>query len=98
MTAHSPRRPVWTCDGCSQDWPCPTARKELLAAYDGAMVSLALVLSARLVDAAYDLPAVPAGVLHARMVGWLRQVRRQQITNGAAAARMPYAARRTTDR
>jgi hypothetical protein len=36
-------------------------------------VSLALVLSAAMVEAAADLRTVPAGVLHDQFMGWLSQ-------------------------
>ncbi|PWR04859.1 hypothetical protein DKT68_29990 [Micromonospora acroterricola] len=72
MTAHRPVLPAWTCGGCGSDWPCPTRRRELVAEYDRASVSLALYLAAQLVDATRDLAQVPAGSLHQRFLGWIR--------------------------
>jgi hypothetical protein len=69
MTTHRPIAPAWTCGGCGVDWPCRTRRRELLAEYDRAPVSLALYLAAQLVDAAQDLAHVPAGHLHHRFMG-----------------------------
>ncbi|GIG73390.1 hypothetical protein Pfl04_17940 [Planosporangium flavigriseum] len=43
----------------------------MLAHYDGAPASLALVLSAAMVEAAADLRGTPAGELHDQFVGWL---------------------------
>lgn len=36
-------------------------------------MSLALYLGAYLVEAAEDMPWVPAGALHRRFIGWTRQ-------------------------
>ncbi|MEV0725348.1 flavin reductase [Micromonospora purpureochromogenes] len=72
MTTHHPITPAWTCGGCGIDWPCPTRRRELLAEYDHAPVSLALYLAAHLVDATQDLAHVPAGHLHHRFLRWTR--------------------------
>jgi hypothetical protein len=71
VTAHQPLRPNWSCVGCGYPWPCPSRRRQLLAHYDGAPASLALMLSAALVEAAADLRSAPAGDLHDRFVGWL---------------------------
>ncbi|MET8308489.1 flavin reductase [Micromonospora sp. NPDC005173] len=72
MTAHRPVPQAWTCGGCGSDWPCQTRRRELVAEYDRAPVSLALYLAAQLVDATRDLAHVPAGYLHHRFLGWIR--------------------------
>ncbi|MET7950271.1 flavin reductase [Micromonospora sp. NPDC005324] len=72
MTTHLPVTPAWMCGGCGADWPCATRRRELLAEYHRAPVSLALYLAAHLVDAAQDLAHVPAGHLHYRILGWTR--------------------------
>jgi hypothetical protein len=61
----------WLCLGCGLPWPCRTRRRQLLAQYQGAPASLALVLGSALVEACDDLPDVPAGVLHGQFVGWL---------------------------
>jgi hypothetical protein len=71
MTVHQPLRPYWTCGGCGHQWPCTTRRRQFLAEYIGHSASLALVLSAALVEAAADLRGMPAGELHDRFVGWL---------------------------
>lgn len=76
MTAHGPLRPAWTCIGCGQPWPCHTRRAELLAEFDSAPVTLALVLAGYLVEACEDLPYEPAGPLYDRFVGWMRPMRR----------------------
>jgi hypothetical protein len=74
VTVHTALRPSWTCAGCSLPWPCPTRRAELVAAYAPDTLPIALHLAACLVDAAYDLPDIPAGELYARFLGWLRQL------------------------
>ncbi|RLP85599.1 flavin reductase [Micromonospora sp. CV4] len=72
MTAHRPVSPAWTCDACGSDWPGQTCRRELLAEYDRASMSLALYLAAQFVDANRDLAHVPVGHLHHRFLGWIR--------------------------
>jgi hypothetical protein len=72
MTAHHPVAPGWSCGGCGAEWPCDTRRRELLAEYDSAPVSLGLYLGDHLIDAAQDLADIPAGYLHFRFLGWLR--------------------------
>jgi hypothetical protein len=57
---------------CSLPWPCETRRRQLIAEYDRAKVSLSLLMSAYFVDAANDLPDVPAGELYGRFVLWIR--------------------------
>nr|WP_205861551.1 hypothetical protein [Planosporangium flavigriseum] len=66
-------RPNWSCVGCGYAWPCPSRQRQFLAQYEGAAVSLALVLSAAMVEAAADLRTLPAGSLHDQFVGWLPQ-------------------------
>jgi hypothetical protein len=61
----------WTCLPCLQPWPCQTRRNQLLAQYAGAPGSLALLLGSAFVEAAADLPDVPAGELYEQFVGWL---------------------------
>ncbi|SDY23585.1 hypothetical protein SAMN05444365_1011152 [Micromonospora pattaloongensis] len=70
MSEHNPVPADWTCAGCGGQWPCRTRKRQLLAEFDGAPVSLTIYLGAYFVDAAPDLPDVPAGDLHARFVGW----------------------------
>jgi len=67
-----PLRPVWACGHCNKPWPCPDRRAQLVIAYTDDVLPLALYLAACLVDAAYDLPDVPAGDLYTRFLGWLR--------------------------
>ncbi|QGL46081.1 hypothetical protein GCE86_02855 [Micromonospora terminaliae] len=71
MTDHGPVLPVWTCAGCGSPWPCPTRRRELLAEYDRAPVSLSIYMASHLVSAAQDMGWAPAGALHRRFLGWL---------------------------
>ncbi len=72
MSAHVPQRLTWLCAGCGDDWPCRTRRRQLLAEYTGAPVSLGLLMASALVDAMADLPAEPAGELYERFLGWVR--------------------------
>jgi hypothetical protein len=71
VSVHAPTRPLWTCAGCSAAWPCASRRQQLLAQYPHDLLPAALYLAACLVEAAYDLPDVPAGELYRRFLGWL---------------------------
>ena len=73
MTAHGPVPPLWTCGGCAAPWPCSTRKRELRAEYADAPVSLTLYLGSYFVCAAEDLHWVPAGALHRRFLGWIRE-------------------------
>jgi hypothetical protein len=72
---HIPLRPRWICAGRGCDWPCPTRRGQLSAEYDRARVCLSLVMTSYFADACEDLPAVPAGELYLRFLGWVRGAR-----------------------
>ncbi len=69
---HVPIRPGWVCAACGVAWPCSTRRQQLADEYDGAAVSLAVLMSSYLLDAAADLPLSQAGDLHVRFLGWVR--------------------------
>jgi hypothetical protein len=81
VSPHTPMRPSWRCAGCGGEWPCPSARRRLLAEYEGATVSLALYLASNFVDAAADLPDLPAGNLYRRFLGWVRANRLAEPTD-----------------
>jgi hypothetical protein len=68
---HIPIRPHWLCAGCNEPWPCPTKRAQFLAEYDGAHVSLSLLMSLYFVDAAADIPAIPCAEAYKRFLGWM---------------------------
>jgi hypothetical protein len=72
VNLHQPVRPIWTCTSCGLEWPCPSRRAQLLAEYEGAVISLGLAMSAYLQDAAQDLPTAYAGDLYGRFLGWIR--------------------------
>jgi hypothetical protein len=71
---HQPTAHTWLCATCWLPWPCETRRRQLLAQYTNAPVSLALVLGSAMIEAAADLRDVPAGDLHEQFVGWLSPV------------------------
>jgi hypothetical protein len=71
MSVHTPVCPQWTCAGCSAPWPCASRRHRLVVEYPHDLLPAALYLAACLVEAAYDLPEAPAGVLYRRFLGWL---------------------------
>ncbi|MDG4833731.1 hypothetical protein O7627_31120 [Solwaraspora sp. WMMD1047] len=73
MTGHNPTTPGWACAGCGAEWPCPTRRRELRAEFHGSPYSLGLYLGQYFVVAAADLRHIPAGWLHNRFVGWIRE-------------------------
>jgi hypothetical protein len=71
--AHLPCVPDWSCLGCAQEWPCPTARAELPTRFAGRRRSLGAYLTACYLRACTDLPDEPSRRLHLRFLGWLRQ-------------------------
>jgi hypothetical protein len=73
VSFHVPIRPNWVCAGCGAPWPCQTRRGQLLAEFDGAPVSLALLMAGYFMDAAQDLRTEAAHVLYQRFMGWLKQ-------------------------
>lgn len=70
MSMHLPIRPDWTCAACGVPWPCPTRKRQLIAAYQGAYVSMMLHLSSYFIDACADMPLTASGSLHRRFLGW----------------------------
>ncbi|MCW2642162.1 MAG: hypothetical protein JWP76_4468 [Dactylosporangium sp.] len=78
MSDHNAVRPDWLCGGCGQPWPCRTRQVQLLAEYDGALVSLALLMGTYFCDGAQELPDARAGDLYARFLGWLDPYRRSR--------------------
>ncbi|MGC9670621.1 hypothetical protein ACNTMW_29260 [Planosporangium sp. 12N6] len=72
MSLHRPLSLTWRCAGCGVPWPCPTRRGQLLAEYDRAPVSLALLMGGYFLDAAAELIGEPAGDLYDRFMGWIR--------------------------
>lgn len=72
---HIPIKPGWICAGCGRDYPCRTRQAQLLAEYDQAPMSLALLMGADFAEAANDMPDLLAGELHARFLGWIRPPR-----------------------
>jgi hypothetical protein len=72
VNVHDPVRPSWRCRVCDEEWPCRWRRRELTLACHGSRVSLALMLAQYFGEAAADRPDIPASVLYARFLGWLR--------------------------
>lgn len=70
MSMHLPVRPAWTCAGCGQAWPCLTRKRQLLAEFAGARVSLMLYLSRFFVEACVDMPTTTSGTLYRRFFTW----------------------------
>ncbi|WP_019901319.1 hypothetical protein [Salinispora arenicola] len=70
MAMHLPVRPVWTCAGCGQVWPCLTRKRQLLAEFAGARVSLMLYLTQFFVEACVDMPTTTTGTLYHRLFAW----------------------------
>ncbi|WP_374707094.1 flavin reductase [Catellatospora sp. TT07R-123] len=67
---HLPIRPDWTCAACGLPWPCLTRKRQFVAEYDGAHVSMMLHLSGYLIEACQDMPMTASGALHRRFLGW----------------------------
>jgi hypothetical protein len=69
---HEPIRPDWICDTDGEEWPCVPARERMLTTWT--VVGRGLTMSAYFEQAAADQPAAPAGLLHRRFLGWIRDV------------------------
>jgi hypothetical protein len=76
-TGHIPVTPTWLCARCREPWPCPEKVAQLLAEVargeQGVWTHVHLYLSCQLAEAAGDLPAVVAGDLYDRFMGWVRR-------------------------
>jgi hypothetical protein len=70
---HGPLFPSWSCEDCSQPWPCDLKRESLLEEFDGARLALVLYMAGLFVEAAADLPDERVGSLHDRFLGWARK-------------------------
>ncbi len=68
---HLPERPAWTCQVCGEDYPCLKRKVQLRAEFRRASVQLTVFMSIDFVDAAAELPGVPAEELHRRFF-WYR--------------------------
>ena len=63
---HRPRRPAWTCQGCSRAWPCPPALHLLAAQLP--RISLCMYLASAFMDAMRDRPDLPPAELYQRFL------------------------------
>lgn len=69
---HQPSGAKWTCGDCGGFWPCEAARARLKTEFAGDRVVLCLYLASSFARASGDMPAMPAGVLYDRFLGWVR--------------------------
>lgn len=69
---HQPNGAKWTCDDCGGFWPCDAARTRLTKEFARDRVVLCLYLASSFTRACGDMPAMPAGVLYDRFLGWVR--------------------------
>lgn len=74
MSTHNPAMITWICEGCNTQWPCDTRRLQLMATYVGSMPALVQFMTANMLVAMNDHPAVPCGVVYRRFLGWIRNV------------------------
>lgn len=65
---HFPLRPGWSCSSCPAQWPCLTAKQDLLL--DLGWVRLAVYCSVLLERAVKDLPDTRPRDLWARFIEW----------------------------
>jgi len=77
LSAHDAAQPSSTCRGCGDPWPCVSRRRQLLAEYDGAPVSLTVYMTGQFVVACADLPNALVGELSARFIGWIPRGRHE---------------------
>ena len=83
MSDHQPLPDTWDCLACSEEWPCQTRRRQLIARYEGAPDQLAAYLASTYARARSDLSQVPVLALHRRFVGWVDE----QLVHQQAMAR-----------
>jgi hypothetical protein len=72
---HQPSRPAWTCQTCSEPWPCAGAQQRMLMLYRGQYGDLGRHLGARYVAMRDDLDGDSAELLM-RVFGWLLRSKR----------------------
>ena len=65
---HVEEYPSWNCRTCGAPWPCPSARRVLLAEMD--LTQLRIYLWLKLEQAVEDLPARPPAELFHRFLSW----------------------------
>jgi hypothetical protein len=73
MPAHLPDRPSWHCHGCGKEWPCATARAELIEEhrYDG--TALRIYLLGQMQEAIAELGGRPDAMFE-RFLQWASPV------------------------
>lgn len=69
---HQPNGTTWQCGDCGGFWPCEGARDRLAKEFDQDRVVLCLYLASSFTRACGDMPAIPAGILYDRFLGWVR--------------------------
>lgn len=67
---HVAARPSWRCRVCRALWPCETAKRQLIAAYD--RIGLCMHMAERSAEAALDLPGLTPAVAYVRFLAWAR--------------------------
>jgi hypothetical protein len=68
---HSPRRPIWDCEGCGRPWPCVVRQRQLWVEMPKNPVAIAEHMAGWMDVARLDLADLGAVQLEARFVGWL---------------------------
>jgi len=78
MTPHRPVRPMWACQCCTLAWPCPQAKQDLVAEFEGRLTYVVYYMSAQLIRYEADLaerdelPDPKAG--YRRFINWARSL------------------------
>jgi len=73
---HVPSCPSWVCQACGREWPCPPARKRLVAEYTNG-TALRMYLWLQLERAAEDLRGMTVEAMSERFIHWAWPEREQ---------------------
>ena len=68
---HNPQQPSWNCGTCGNEWPCASARADMIAESIVGRTPVLVYLTICLADAVADLSTrgLPPD-MHGRFVGW----------------------------
>jgi hypothetical protein len=69
---HVPHRPAWTCQCCSEEWPCPPARESLERQHAADPTVIAMLMWMRLEEYSLDQGPGPLSVAFDRFIAWTR--------------------------
>src|SRR5687768_7285637 len=76
MTPHRAARPGWNCRACGLAWPCPRAKQDLVAEFEGRLAFVIFYMTGQLLRYEADLAERDERPdpldLHPRFINWVR--------------------------